>query len=504
MITARGWRRLCGACFCAFAIGCLATPMVLAEGSQAIAAAPAAIDPTLGVPTHKQVQLLSAKADGESPLQVSCFCLTADNGILVAGAANCGEVREWDSEGHATATWKLPVNPEAIFARADGTVLVAGEGKVLKLSAKGEIELQKDAPHMAELKENPEKIRAEIIAQAKQRAELLSKQGEVFQKRIDMLEKSLATMEEQLAELKKEAEKNASQIAELEKKIALQRRQQELYSKAKVQWDNNKQSRQPAELTEEQIEAQVKATIAYKQKASSICANGDEVFLATRAAEGYAYVIWRMDDSFENAAVIVKDLRGCCGQMDVKANDKGVFVAENGRHRVCRYDREGKEVCTWGFGSRTGFEGFGSCCNPMNVAFGPGDVVYTAEDDTGRVKRYSADGKLLGIVGAVDLKPGCKNVSIAVSSDGKQVYMLDITRNQLARLEARPADEVAADREAAKTAPQANEAKPKDAEAAATAPVAAPARATTARLLLRGLQLKPIATPAKEDSSSEE
>jgi sugar lactone lactonase YvrE len=71
----------------------------------------------------------------------------------------------------------------------------------------------------------------------------------------------------------------------------------------------------------------------------------------------------------------------------------------------------------------------------MNVAFGPGDAVYTAEDDTGRIKRYSPDGELLGLVGAVDLAPGCKNVSIAVSSDGNRVYMLDITHGYIVRME---------------------------------------------------------------------
>jgi sugar lactone lactonase YvrE len=81
----------------------------------------------------------------------------------------------------------------------------------------------------------------------------------------------------------------------------------------------------------------------------------------------------------------------------------------------------------------------------MNVAFGPEHTVYTAEDDTGRIKRYSEDGKLLGLVGSVEMKPGCKNCSISVSKDGSRVYMLDITRNFIVRMDARPAEEVAAD-----------------------------------------------------------
>ena len=148
-----------------------------------------------------------------------------------------------------------------------------------------------------------------------------------------------------------------------------------------------------------------------------------------------------MDDQFENPATIVSGLSGCCGQMDVKCCKDGLFVAENSKHRVCRYDREGKSLGTFGFSAHTGIDGFGSCCNPMNVAFGPSDVVYTAEDDTGRIKRYSVEGKLLGLVGSVDLKPGCKNCSISVSKDGDRVYMLDITRNCIVRLDNRPADE---------------------------------------------------------------
>jgi sugar lactone lactonase YvrE len=139
--------------------------------------------------------------------------------------------------------------------------------------------------------------------------------------------------------------------------------------------------------------------------------------------------------------------------MDVKAGKDGLFVAENAEHRVCHFDRNGESLSKWGESARTGVKGFGSCCNPMNVALGPGNVVYTAEDNTGRIKRYSADGKLLGLVGLVELKPGCKNCSIAVSSDGSRVYMLDITRNFIARLDARPATEIAADIDKMKTAP---------------------------------------------------
>jgi hypothetical protein len=70
----------------------------------------------------------------------------------------------------------------------------------------------------------------------------------------------------------------------------------------------------------------------------------------------------------------------------------------------------------------------------MNLAFGTDGSVYTAEDTTGRIKRYSVDGELLSVVGAADVVPGCKKVSIGVDATGDRVYMLDITRNNVAVL----------------------------------------------------------------------
>jgi sugar lactone lactonase YvrE len=239
----------------------------------------------------------------------------------------------------------------------------------------------------------------------------------------------------------------------------------------KAQWEQIAAQNPPAELTEEQIDAQVKAALAFKTKASSISATEDEVFLATPAAAGYGFEIWRTDSQIENGTRIVSELRGCCGQMDVKACANGLYVAENARHRVCRYDREGNLVNAWGESARTGLEGFGSCCNPMNVAFGPDNAVYTAEDNTGRIKRYSPDGTLLSFVGSVDLVPGCKNCSIAVSHDGSRVYMLDITRNHIVRMDAQPESESAAAASSDKVSRQTS-----------------PSKSTTARVVVRGLK----------------
>lgn len=440
---------------------------------------PAAAAAAIAVPTHRQVATIKATKPGQSQATVACYCLKSDDNLMVGCSGGAGEIGIFEPDGKLVDSWAIPVKPEAICTRPDGVVFVAGEGKILKLAADGKVELMKEAPQAAALTEHPEKLREEVITQAKEQAEQFASQAQIYDKAIEQMTKQIDALKAQLAGLEekekatdkvaadssaeknKDAEKPRSQPRAvrtkpmLERQIKMLTQQKEQYEQAKTQFAQMLGAQPSGELSDQEIEQRVKASMEYKLKASSISANEDDIFLATRAAAGYGYDVWRMNDQFENATTIIKDLSGCCGQMDVKANKDGVFVAENSHHRVCRFDRDGKSLGNFGFGARTGLEGFGSCCNPMNVAFGPGGAIYTAEDDTGRIKRYSIDGKLLGLVGAIELKPGCKNCSIAVNSDGSRVYMLDIVRNFIVRLDARPADEIAADIEKLKNAPPA-------------------------------------------------
>jgi hypothetical protein len=389
--------------------------------------------------------------------------LTPDDRILAGCNSNTGEIRVFDTAGTYVETWSLPMKPEAIFTRFDGTIFLAGEGQVGQLTPQGRVALLKKAPHAEAINQDPSQFREQIVAQAKQQAEALAQQEKQFDQMIERTDKEIARLNEQLATLDEsaktaessdgdEAETNAASQARvqaaaarskqmIERRIAMYEQRKQQYEQVKAQWHEIAAQNPPAELTEEQIDAQVKAAMAFKIKASSISATEEEVFLATPAAAGYGFDIWRTDAQFENATRIVSELRGCCGQMDVKACANGLYVAENARHRVCRYDREGNLVGAWGESARTGLEGFGSCCNPMNVAFGPDNAVYTAEDNTGRIKRYSPEGTLLSLVGSVDLVPGCKNCSIAVSRDGSRVYMLDITRNHIVCMDELPEGE---------------------------------------------------------------
>lgn len=408
-----------------------ATPVtpVAAAKSEGKANEPSDEQKVLATPTHHQTAIIKANVKDLPATKLVCFALTPDGQILAGCNGKAFEIRVFDNDGNYVETWTLPLSPEAMYIRGDGMVFVAGGGELLKLDNRGNLVKQSPAPHAESLKVNSDDIRKEVVDRAKQTAERMARQGEMYDRVIEQTEK-------QIEQLRKQAEdKEESQQAIAEQRITALERRVEQYRQIKKQWETMQANRQPAELSEEQIEQQVQASIQYKLAASSISATDSNVYLATRAAVGYGFEVWKMDDEFADGKSIISGLSGCCGQMDVKVNDKGVFVAENSKHRVCRYDADGKLATTWGHGDRASLEGFGSCCNPMNVAFGPDEVVYTAEDNTGRIKRYSPDGKLLGLVGSVDLVPGCKNCSIAVGPGGDQVYMLDITRDHIVRMD---------------------------------------------------------------------
>jgi sugar lactone lactonase YvrE len=165
---------------------------------------------------------------------------------------------------------------------------------------------------------------------------------------------------------------------------------------------------------------------------AAIATGGKDVFVAAHV--GFSFSVIRFTADLAEPTLIVQRLRGCCGQMHIVAQDGVLYAAENARHRVARFDRGGKELGAWGEASRTSVDGFASCCNPMNVCFGPGGELYTSESQ-GRVKRYTPDGKFLGLVGTPSVGGGCLNVSVAVSKDASRVFVLDTDAGAIRVLE---------------------------------------------------------------------
>ena len=371
--------------------------------------------------THEQVALIKA-TEGDTSLKLNTFCLDKEGNILAgcnaglnSDSSGKGVIRVFDPDGKFLRSWETPVDPEAINVAPDGTVLVAGDGKLFRFNSAGKKTLEAVSPHYEKLKTGSDAIRKQVIAQMKQRANMYDSIIQSYATRVETLKKkeNPTATDKRMIEA---YERQLASINEMKEKIA----------------------KQP-EPSKEEIDRQVAAMINSKTGFSSISSDGEYVYVATRALEGYGFAIWRTDTEFGSAKQIVSNLSGCCGQMDVQANNKGVYVAENSRHRVVCFDNAGKELLTWGKGDRKGGEGFSSCCNPMNVCFGKNSDVYTAESNTGRIKRFSPKGELLDYVGDVKLVPGCKKVSIAVSEKADRVYMLDITRNHIILMKRKPA-----------------------------------------------------------------
>lgn len=191
---------------------------------------------------------------------------------------------------------------------------------------------------------------------------------------------------------------------------------------------------------------------------SGISATKKDVFVAV--GSGWSLrsksSIVRFDRNLNKPEVIAEDLRGCCRRLDLVSKKSGLFgktglfIAENSRYRVVACDRKGEVLSTWGSKDRTNIEGFGSCCNPMNLCFGPKGELYTAESGLARIKRYSPDGKFLGLVGYVGTErfnragrtaASCSNITVAVSKDASRIYVLDFKENfirVMAKADAKP------------------------------------------------------------------
>ena len=181
-------------------------------------------------------------------------------------------------------------------------------------------------------------------------------------------------------------------------------------------------------------------------RVSGITVVGKEVFVAfgTGWSTPSTSKLFRFDRALGKPELIAEGLRGCCQRLDITARDGQLYIAENTAFRVVRMDRDGKRLGHWGKKSRDGLEGFGACCNPMNIAFGPDGVLYTAEAGPGRIKRFTTDGKFLGLVGyagvkrfarAGSLAASCSNIAIAVTPDGRRVYVMDYKGKRIRVLE---------------------------------------------------------------------
>lgn len=369
--------------------------------------------------THEESGVIDIRKGGGATT-LNTFCVDANGNVLAA----CGgdqmtyaivdgkrvatkvgvgkEIRVFGTNGDHLKTWPMEITPQAVCTAPDGTVYVAGDGKIVHLDAEGKVLATVASPHVGDMDEFTENVKKETEAQQ------VALKG-TYERLVKQYQEQIARLEAKPVTERTAAETNQLAIY----KRTLPTYQRILDNPASVAIANND------------------ALVARKLKMSSVCVTADKVFVAVPAIKGYGFDVWSIDLEFKNAKQLVTGLRGCCGQMDIKVRGEDIFVAENSSHRVGRYSMDGKLVSTFGKADRTGVAGFSSCCNPMNLCFGPKGELITGESSLGLLKSFDADGNLLGVIGTATVSTGCKNVAVHMSSDGKTAYMLDLTSQRI-------------------------------------------------------------------------
>ena len=370
------------------------------------------------VPTHKQVATIKIPGDIK-PGMIHTFCLDLEGNLLVATGGEKNAILAISPDGKPLAAWDVEMTPQALDVAEDGTVFVGGEGRLARLDADGTVQKVADSPHVAGLPPLPPIPEKADKPDEETEAEKARKKAEVakLEEKRDSAMVAFRTAAE---------EYNANRTDQ----HAQKKYRDAMNAYAKISQELRESTTPP-----EVLAAQQRAAAMRKRMVRSIAVTGDDVFVCCPAAEGYGFDVWRTDRDFGSGKKIVTGLRGCCGNMYIQAREGKLWVAENARKRVVGYDRDGNELAAWGGDDRKSVEGFGSCCNPMCIRLGPDGAVYTAESNLGHVKRFSPDGKFLGLVGTVEIVPGCKHVPIGIAADGGRVYMLDLTRSHVVVME---------------------------------------------------------------------
>ena len=398
--------------------------------------------------------------DAAAGRTLQTFCLGPDGRVFALVAASVdygvgdgaaakagGEIRVLDPTGVEQAKWSVDFTPERIAASPDGRVYVGGNGRLACYTAEGKRLSECESPHLAAVLADPEALRRQAEEQRKSMIDSYRENVKQFEEQVKRLEEAARDeakrepAKDKSSDQPKDAADGASSTKRSSSSIlgaffAIGSHGDVGEPNAAQQLQNLRQAigmyRRILDMHEKKtVDDVVREITARLQRIHGIAVSGNDVFVATGVAKGYGYAVWRLSRDFAEPKQIVNGLSGCCGQLDIQAKGDELFVAENSRHRVVRYDRDGKQLAAWGKRDREGAgAGFGGCCNPMNLCFTADGGVVTAESE-GRVKCFHGDGTFDRVLADAKVGGGCKNVAVAVSPDGKQVYFYDQQGSQI-------------------------------------------------------------------------
>ena len=370
-------------------------------------------------PTHKQLRTIKPR-HGDHDLTLLNFVLdkqgdlwisvadTPRYAVPVPVAQDSGKPKDsfvgiqvYDPEGKLKAEYPLEFSATAMSLAPDGTLFVSGQGKMARLSPAGEVQAQASTPNIGDVEEFKAKVVEQAKAQQKQFAEQYEKQVEAFAQQVEQLEK------------KKEDERTPVENARLE-----------MFKRQKKSMESVVEN-----MTNQKIDPE--STMLNNLAIPGLAATAEHVFVTVRSLNGRGYEVWRTNHELADAKMVRDGLSGCCGNMDIQPREDGFVACENTKFEVVSYNPEGERLASFGKRDRTAPDGFGSCCNPMNcLSLAGGDYV-VAESSIGNIKKFSADGKFLGIVGKARISGGCKHVSLGFDEQRDRYYMMNQDKNHV-------------------------------------------------------------------------
>jgi hypothetical protein len=357
------------------------------------------------------------------------FCLDSKGRVLAC--CDDSKIRVFAADGKLVDTWELDFMPQAIALRGkDGNVFVGGSGQLAQLSAGGSTIAQKAFPRPMTEEELDDAVQAQVESQA----EMFESYLRGLRGQLTEISKALGEQPEEAGEPDADTRRRSaddsgysyiSGMSSGEDGLRVQFKPDTPLDKqvaaVKMYLNSIEQQYGNREKLEESIRRRMK-TASSSSTFTGMAVAEDDLFVIC-SGPGYSYNAWRTTHNLEEAKLIVKGLRGCCGQMDCQTHDGDLWIAMNTKHKVIRYNRDGKELASFGKYDREAADGFGGCCEPKNMRFAADGYVYCAESGPPVcVKRFSSDGQFQNVVCFPVYETGCVRVSVDMA-EGKVFLM---------------------------------------------------------------------------------
>lgn len=372
--------------------------------------------------THKQARIIRPLFE-DQPVALNTFCLDHTGNILACvGGSNVQylvnkdgsqqaktveqprQLQCYSPEGTLFRSVDLSFKPTAINVAASGMVFVAGEGKIARIDSEGRVLATADSPHIGSLDDFKQRIENAAKKQLEENSTRYREQ--------------VARIEERIKALKETPETDRTETDA--RRLTTYEKQKELYeTQISVMKESNSGSSSSS------------LAMSRKLGITALAVTSKDVFLCAYAVEGSGFEVWRMTHEFSEPTKVVEKLGGCCGQCDIQATDSHLVLAENTKFKVALLDRNGERLSDFGKGDRKAVDGFGSCCNPMNVRCCDNGDILTAESSIGTIKRFNKDGELLGVIGKAKIGGGCKHVAVAVDPKRDRYYMMNVDKDHI-------------------------------------------------------------------------